>query len=166
VIRRVLAVLVLAYVAVAAYLFLFPHDDKPVHADAIVVLAGTKQRLPVGERLYRQGYAPVLVVSLSRPAGRVQLEACRRGAICFRGDPFSTRGEARAIARLAAQRHWKTIDVVTSKFHDFRARVLVERCYHGRLRMIGAPQSTLHLPIDVAKESAKLVYQELFARGC
>ena len=165
-IRRVLSVLVLAYVAGAVYLFVVPHDDKPVHADAVVVLAGTAERLPVGRRLVREGYAPRLVVSLSRPPARVQLEACARGALCFRAHPFSTRGEAREIGLLAARRHWRTIDVVTSKYHDFRARVLIRRCYHGALRMIGAPQSTKHLPIDVAKESAKLAYQELFARGC
>jgi uncharacterized SAM-binding protein YcdF (DUF218 family) len=166
VIVRIVVALVLVYVAVGVYLFVLPHDDKPVHADAIVVLAGTEERLPVGERLLRHGYARVLVVSLSHPPARVQLAACARGAICFHGHPFSTRGEAREIGRLAAQRDWKTIDVVTSKFHDFRAGLLIRRCFHGKLRMVGAPQSTLHLPIDVVKESAKLVYQEVFARGC
>ena len=165
-IRRVLVVLVLAYVAAAVYLFVLPHDDKPAHADAVVVLAGTASRLPVGEKLVRQGYAPLLVVSLGDPPAADQLHACAHGAICFHARPYSTRGEAREIGRLAAQRHWKTIDVVTSKFHDFRAGILIRRCYDGKLRMIGAPQSTKHLPIDVAKESAKLVYQEIFARGC
>jgi uncharacterized SAM-binding protein YcdF (DUF218 family) len=162
----VLGVLLVVYLAGAVFLFLLPHDDKPVRADAIVVLAGTKQRLPVGERLLRQGYAPLLVVSLAHPPPRAQLEACARGALCFHAHPFSTRGEAREIGLLAARRHWKTIDVVTSKFHDFRAGILIRRCYHGELRMIGAPQSAWHLPIDVVKESAKLAYQEVFARGC
>lgn len=148
------------------YLFVLPHDDKPVRADAVVVLAGTAQRLPVGQRLVRQGFAPLLVVSLSKPPAPEQVTACAHGALCFRAHPFSTRGEARAIGRLAARRGWHTVDVVTSKFHDFRARILIRRCYHGALRMIGAPQSTMHLPIDIAKESAKLVYQEVFARGC
>lgn len=161
-----LGVLVLAYVAVAVYLFVWPHDQKPAHADAVVVLAGTDERLPVGQRLVREGYAPLLVVSLSKPPARVQLEACAHGALCFRAHPFSTRGEARAIGRLATSRHWRTVDVVTSKFHDFRARLLIGRCYHGGLRMIGAPQSAKHLPIDVLKESAKLAYQLVVARGC
>lgn len=165
-IRRVLLLLVLAYVAAAVYLFVLPHDGKPVHADAVVVLAGTAQRLPVGQRLVRQGYAPLLVVSLSHPPARVQLEACAHGALCFRADPYSTRGEAREIGHLAARRHWRTIDVVTSKYHDFRAGILIRRCYHGALRMIGAPESTAHLPIDVVRESAKLAYQLVFARGC
>lgn len=165
-IRRVVLLLVLAYVGVAVYLFVLPHDDRPAHADAVVVLAGTAERLPVGQRLVREGYAPLLVLSLSKPAPRVQLDACAHGALCFRAHPFSTRGEAREIGLLATRRHWRTIDVVTSKYHDFRARVLIRRCYHGALRMIGAPQSTTHLPIDVVKESAKLAYQEVFARGC
>ena len=32
--------------------------------------------------------------------------------------------------------------------------------------MVGAPQSTQHLPIDVVKETVKLVYQETIARSC
>jgi uncharacterized SAM-binding protein YcdF (DUF218 family) len=108
----------------------------------------------------------VLVVSRSNDPSPSEVRACARRALCFRADPYSTRGEARAIARLAAQHHWRLVDVVTSQYHVFRARILIRRCFHGGLRMIGAPQSTLHLPIDVAKESLKLGYQELFARGC
>ncbi len=163
---RVLGVLLAAYVAAAVYLFVLPHEDKPAHADAVVVLSGTHQRLPVGERLVRQGYAPRLVVSLSARPSASERRACASGALCFHARPYSTRGEAREIGRLAAQRHWKTIDVVTSKFHDFRAAILIRRCYHGALRMIGAPQSMMHLPIDVVDESAKLSYQEIVARGC
>jgi len=166
VIRVVLVAALLAYVAAAVYLFVLPHDDKPVRADAIVVLAGAKQRLPVGERLFRHGYAPVLVVSLSKPESQLQQDECARGALCFHADPYSTRGEARAIGRVAAQRGWKRIDVVTSKFHDFRAKLLIRRCYHGDVHMIGAPQSATHLPIDIVKESAKLAYQVVVARSC
>ena len=158
--------LVVAYVAAAVYFFVLPHGDKPVHADAVVVLAGTDSRLPVGERLVHEGYAPLLVVSLERPPTSSERRACARGALCFHASPYSTRGEAREIGNLAVQRRWRTVDVVTSKFHIFRARILIRRCYHGTLRMIGSPQSTLHLPIDVVKESVKLAVQETFERGC
>jgi uncharacterized SAM-binding protein YcdF (DUF218 family) len=132
----------------------------------VVVLSGTRQRLPVGQRLVREGYAPLLVVSRSTDPNTAERRACRAGALCFRAKPYSTRGEARAIARLAAARGWRTVDVVTSQFHVLRARILIRRCYHGGLRMVGASQSPLRLPIDMAKESLKLVYQEVFARGC
>lgn len=165
-IKRVLLLLVVAYVAVAGYLFVVHHDDRPAKADAVVVLSGTQERLPVGERLVREGYAPLLVVSRSTFPKAAELRACRTGALCFRADPYSTRGEARAIARLAAARHWRTVDVVTSQFHVFRARILIRRCYHGGLRMVGAPEPAWRLPYDAVKETAKLVYQEVFARGC
>jgi uncharacterized SAM-binding protein YcdF (DUF218 family) len=156
--------------AVAVYLFGTHRADAPIKADAVVVLAGTIQRLPVGVSLVKDGYAPLLVVSLSRPTSHQQAAICDRKqtykVLCFRADPFETRGEARAIGRLAKERGWMRIDVVTSYFHITRARVLVQRCYHGELRMVGAPESRLHLPVDILKESGKLVYQELFARGC
>ena len=159
-------VLVLAWVAVASSLFVVPHDDTPVKADAVVVLSGAKQRLPLGERLVHQGYAPLLVVSRSTSPSAAETRACRSGALCFRADPYSTRGEARAIARLAAQRRWHMVDVVTSQFHVFRARIIIKRCYGGGLRMVGAPESRLRLPFDMARETGKLVYQETVARTC
>jgi uncharacterized SAM-binding protein YcdF (DUF218 family) len=166
VIRRVLLLLIAAYVAAAASLFVVHHDDRPAKADAVVVLSGTKQRLPVGERLVREGYAPLLVVSRSTDPSAAERRACRTGALCFRATPYSTRGEARAIARLAAAHRWRTVDVVTSQFHVFRARILIRRCYHGGLRMIGAPEPAWRLPYDAVKETVKLVYQETIARGC
>ena len=165
-IARILLVLVAAFVATGAYLVAVPHDDRPAKADAVIVLSGTRQRLPVGVRLVRDGYAPLLVVSRSTNPKQLERRLCRSGALCFRADPYSTRGEARAIARLAAQHHWRTVDVVTSKFHIYRARIVIRRCYHGELRMVGAPQSRLHLPLDAVKETLKLTYQETVARGC
>lgn len=165
-IARGALLLVLAFAMVGAFLVVLPHDDRPVKADAVIVLSGTRQRLPVGERLVRQGYASLLVVSRSANPKPLERRLCRSGALCFRAEPYSTRGEARAIARLAAQHHWQMLDVVTSKFHDFRARILVRRCYPGGLRMVGAPQSRLHLPLDAVKETLKLTYQETVARGC
>lgn len=165
-IKRAIVLIVVAYVAAATYLFVVHHDDRPAKADAVVVLSGTSERLPVGERLVRDGYAPLLVVSRSKHPGPAEPRVCPKAAICFTAQPYSTRGEARAIARFAATRHWKTVDVVTSQFHIFRARILIRRCYHGGLRMVGAPEPWWRLPYDVAKETAKLTYQEVLARGC
>ena len=165
-IKSILLTLIVAYVAIAAYLFVVHHDDRPAKADAVVVLSGTKQRLPVGERLVREGYAPLLVVSRSTDPTAAEQRACRTGALCFRAVPYSTRGEARAIARLAAAHGWRMVDVVTSQFHVFRARILIRRCYHGGLAMVGAPEPAWRLPYDAVKETVKLVYQELVVRGC
>ena len=162
--------LVLAWVAAASWFFVVHHGGTPFGADAVVVLAGTKQRLPVGLELMRRGFAPVLVVSRSHSPTQLETATCRGRhryrVICFNADPYSTHGEAEEIGRLARANGWTRLNVVTSNFHVFRARILVRRCYRGALRMIGAPQSTKHLPIDVVKESAKLVYQETLQRHC
>jgi uncharacterized SAM-binding protein YcdF (DUF218 family) len=151
-------------------LFVVRHDDRAVRADAVVVLSGSKRRLPVAERLMREHLAPVLVVSKSTKPTRLESAACAGKlpyrVICFQAHPYSTRGEARAIGRLARVHRWNTIDVVTSHFHVFRAKIVIRRCYHGELHVVGSPQSLLRLPLDVLHESAKLAYQETVQRAC
>jgi uncharacterized SAM-binding protein YcdF (DUF218 family) len=166
VIKRAILLLVLAYLVAVVALFVVHHDDPPARADAIVVLAGAKSRLPEGERLFARGYAPTLVLSRAKPPSDEQIRLCAHTAVCFTAVPYSTRGEARAIGRIAAQHGWRSIDVVTSDFHVVRTRILVHRCYDGRARIVGSGNSLARLPLDVLKESAKLAFQEAFARGC
>jgi len=167
--RRLVALVLAAWLVAAIALFVVHHDDRPGRADAVVVLAGSRLRLPVGIRLVRAGYAPLLVVSRGHTgalerrvcSGRVPLRA-----ICLDATPNSTRGEARAIRRLARARGWRRIDVVTSQFHVFRARMLIRRCYHGGLRMIGTKQPEWKLPWYMLTESAKLAWQLTVDRAC
>jgi uncharacterized SAM-binding protein YcdF (DUF218 family) len=169
---RALAVASAVWLAVASYLFLVPHDDEPPRrADAVVVLSGSKERLPVGERLVRDGVAPVLVLSGGPEAEKIDPQVgarCRRPRppVCFRAEPSSTRGEARALARLARRRGWDELVVVTSGFHVFRARRILERCYRGRLWLADAPVDWWWLPWALVTESAKLALAETTRRGC
>ena len=167
------AVVALAVCAVAAAIALFvvDHGDRPMRADAVFVMSGSPTRLPVGVKLVRQGYAPLLVVSRSATAAtdlerRVCAHRLRLRVLCVSARPYSTVGEAETLARLAKAHGWNRIDVVTSEYHVVRARILVERCYHGRLRVVGAPDQLWLLPVDAALESVKLVYHELVHRGC
>ena len=169
--KRLLLLLVAGWLAAAAYLFVWPHDDPPGRADAIVVLAGDKRRLPAGLRLLRQGVAPTIAVSddLGRKPGlddRICAGQVVVQHVCFRARPYSTRGEARAIARLARAHGWRRLVVVTSGFHDFRARLLIRRCYDGRLRMVAAPYPKLELPKEAVYETVKLGYALTLGRGC
>jgi uncharacterized SAM-binding protein YcdF (DUF218 family) len=162
------AALVAVWLAVAAALFVWPHDDEPIagRADAVVSLAGSKARLPVAQQLVRDGVAPMLVVSYEPELGDDAAQRVSDGVVCFRADPSSTQGEARAIARLARERRWDDLVLVTSDFHVFRARMIVERCYAGRLRFAEAPSSRLWLPWQLVKESAKLTLALTLRRGC
>ena len=158
-----LAVLtVLAALAVASVpLFILYDDDHVAKADAVMVLAGDRRRLPIALDLVERGVAPILVISDGLDPRWTQANRlCRFGdparIVCLRPDPYSTRGEARLAARLARERGWDSLVVVSSRFHLFRARTLFERCFHGRLDLVGAPNPKLRLPLAIVLEWAKL----------
>jgi uncharacterized SAM-binding protein YcdF (DUF218 family) len=180
VIRRLLLVLIAlaaAWLVVCAALFVWPREvGAPAKADAVVVLSGGRNaRLDPALTLVRRGVAPVLVISspVQDPRWRTARRLCasRKQAfpfriICFEAHPYSTRGEARGIARLARTYGWSKVVVVTSTYHVTRARMLVKRCYHGGLSMVGAPSAWWRLPEDWASETGKLIVQLTAERSC
>jgi uncharacterized SAM-binding protein YcdF (DUF218 family) len=168
--------LVVALAGATAWLFFAPPTDEPSRSDAVVVLGPGKggERIEAGLRLLRDDIARVLVLSEGRSSGREEQRAlCGRAdqrfeVICFRADPFSTRGEARTVAALATARGWRSIVVVTSTYHVVRARMLFGRCYHGRLRVVDAHPSAglLQTVRAIAHEWGGIVYGLTFGRGC
>lgn len=161
--------------AVGGVLFLaFPDTELEGGVDAVVVLAGSVSRLPVAQELMEGGAARVLVVSDDRGTDEEDLaraEFCALGrhpypVVCRRPNPFSTRGEARLAARLAADRGWGSIAVVTSRFHLFRARMLFDRCTDAALVMRGSDEPWYSFVTAVPSEWLKLVVAETTRRGC
>ncbi|MFI7589561.1 hypothetical protein ACIB24_21045 [Spongisporangium articulatum] len=136
------------------------NDVSPARpADAIVVLGGIPATAVTGEALWRAGAARELVVSNPYPAGYPDLRPIcpavpRPHVTCFVPDPSTTRGEAQEIGRLARQRGWDDVVVLAPVFQISRARVLVERCYPGRLRMVDA-----HAPFPTSSWPYQYVYQ-------
>lgn len=142
------AALVLVIVlGVGGYLlFTRPHGERPVKADAIVVLGGDWDgRVQYGMRLAQEGYADTVVLSNSWGDFSGINKACASApanitVICFRPDPFTTRGEAMFTQRLAKQRHWKHIIVISWNFHMVRARYIFGQCFDGTVTMIPVPR--------------------------
>src|SRR6478609_9027587 len=70
-------------------------SSMPARRDAVVVLQGSKTRLPLGYRLVQEGYAPLLLVSRGSRLG-LEHSLCdgetTLKVICF--SATSTRGEA------------------------------------------------------------------------
>jgi uncharacterized SAM-binding protein YcdF (DUF218 family) len=170
VVRRVLLLLVLAVVAASTVLFVWAPfaDDRPDRVDAIVVLAGSKSRLPLALKLFREGVAPTLAISRD-PDEAARRRLCRlppSHAFCFRADPYSTRGEMRAVAEFARQRHWRSVAIVSSRFHLFRIRLLARRCTDVRLELVPAHVTWWAWPQSIASEWAKLAVAETTRRGC
>ena len=167
---RLFLAAVVAGWALGAYLLFVRHDgDVPVRADAVVVLAGADERLPVGLDLVRRGYAPILLVSRNHDPSPLEQHVCTGAAaviaVCESADPYSTRGEAELIARVAEERGWRTVDVVTSRFHVLRAKRMIERCWQGRVVVVAAPNPGWpRFGWGLVTESVKLVYHEVDRR--
>jgi len=166
--------LALAWLIATGVLFVWPSTDSPGRADAVVVLSGGRdRRLDPALRLMRQHVAPLLVISGTGfdPKWKKARALCAHGSqgfrvVCFDPQPYSTRGEARGIARLARQHGWRTVDVVTSRYHVFRAGIVIRRCYHGKLAMVGTHTSAGTTAVAVFSEWAKLLVQLTAERSC
>jgi uncharacterized SAM-binding protein YcdF (DUF218 family) len=164
--KRVIALLVAAFVAVSVWLFVLVPSAHPRHADAIVVLAGDRHRLEEGVRLLHEHVAPVLVISRDPDPWARADALCAHGSVCFHAHPYSTRGEAETVARLVRAKGWHTLVVVTSRYHITRARMLFTRCLHTSLAFVAARTTTLDYIRYVPWEWVKLAYQFTIHRAC
>jgi uncharacterized SAM-binding protein YcdF (DUF218 family) len=166
------AALFVAWLAASGVLFLWPHEDSPRRADAVVVLAGGKvARLGKALDLMRRHVAPVLVISDGRDPLWPQANRLCDGhapftVLCFYPHPYSTQGEAETVARMGSASGWRSIVVVTSRYHVTRARILFQRCFHGDVETVGAPFPVLRTPAFVVSEWGKLLYELTIDRRC
>jgi uncharacterized SAM-binding protein YcdF (DUF218 family) len=126
------------------------HEDPLRQADAIFVLAGTRMERPLeAADLYREQWAPVIALSpgrtepaeetirargvpLPRDADVVADALSRvgvpRSAIVIpRQSVDNTADEALMLRSLARERHWRTVIVVTSKYHTRRSGFAMRR---------------------------------------
>jgi len=165
--------LALGWTIAAAAMFVWPPREKASRADAVVVLAGGQgPRLAKGLELVRRGVAPVLVVSDGwSPTWPEANRLCAGrpapvAVACFHPDPYSTRGEAEAFARLAARRGWRSVVVVSSRYHLVRARLLFERCYDGTVQTEASKGTLLGRILAAPIETVKLGYALLIKRKC
>jgi uncharacterized SAM-binding protein YcdF (DUF218 family) len=160
-----------------ALLFVWPraNDSPPAHADVVVVLSGGRDsRLDPALTLMRRGIAPVLAISSAGrdPKWMKARLLCngkyrvRFRVVCFAANPYSTRGEAETVTRLAHARGWHRIIVVTSTYHVTRALMLFRRCFHGQLWTVGTRSPWYRLPEEWATETAKLLVQTFYERAC
>ncbi|BBY51364.1 hypothetical protein MARA_48320 [Mycolicibacterium arabiense] len=134
---------VVAALIVAGFpVYVRPQVDPVRKADAILVLGGPSYgRYARGFELGSRGEAPTVVVS--NPNGRKDPWLTQQCAsahafeiVCFVPDPPTTRGEGRELRRLAAERGWRTVVVVTFRPHVSRARFILHRCFDGELVMV------------------------------
>lgn len=122
--------------------------DEPVaHADAIMVLSDDNfyaDRATRAAELSRQQVAPVVVASgrrLRPHAGFGELiehDLIERGVpkekvLRFDHDAGDTIGEAEALEKLAEERHWRSVIVVTSNYHTRRVRYIFGKIFPSQV---------------------------------
>jgi uncharacterized SAM-binding protein YcdF (DUF218 family) len=130
------AALIVNLNGVAGYVIFGNAADSAVsRVDAVVVLAGEHDgREGYGLALARQALASTVVLSDPYPsADPLMSEICLRRyaaveVICSRPDPATTRGEAIMTRRLAMERNWKSILIVSWRYHLPRARLVFCQC--------------------------------------
>jgi uncharacterized SAM-binding protein YcdF (DUF218 family) len=163
-------VLVVAFAATTVHVFVWPNlPPLPDRVDAIIELAGPGDRDAAAIALAMQGRAPVLVQSTI--AGDARTDRCLQPLPdvtieCFVPDPETTRGEARWIGEQAAQQHWRSIIIVTTPDHAWRARLRVERCFPGIVYVATSPLPKWDWFAQIPYQWAATVKAELFQRGC
>ena len=142
----------------AARAVLFPQVDSPERVDAIVVVAGSNDdRYVYARSLAEEGVTDHILVSqpvggtgsyadfidaycasapiLARDGRRIDVE-------CFAPDVGTTEGETTAATRLASERGYSSLLVVTYWGHVSRVRMYFEQCFDGAVYVTDTPRPT------------------------
>jgi uncharacterized SAM-binding protein YcdF (DUF218 family) len=158
-VRRTLLALVLAAVVAAGWFLYYggrylQHEDPLQKSDAIFVLAGTRAERPLEAiDLYKEGYAPIVILSpgieenaevLLRTRGVrfPRQDELQREALVQSGIPpaavLSTGGfvdntaqEANLLRAIVQARGWRRVIIVTSKYHTRRTAFAFRRALEG-----------------------------------
>jgi uncharacterized SAM-binding protein YcdF (DUF218 family) len=171
--RRALAVLVVVAVlfgATIARFFVSPELPKlPRRADAIIELGGPGNRDGAALNLAREHRAPILIQSTV--VAEAGTDECLPPVpdvtiMCFHADPSTTQGEARYIGKLAAQHGWKSVILVTSRDHAWRARLWMTRCFRGDVYVSMTPLPPWAWPWQIAYQWAATLKALLVETEC
>jgi hypothetical protein len=161
------AVIAAAFATATARVIVWPAQGMPPHVDAIVMMSGPGDRMPVALWLAHERRAPVLVVSRSQyNTGPCPAAVPGVKVICFAPDPGNTRGEAEFASRLAKQYRWHSVVLVTTAEQDTRARLIMRRCYGGSVYVVTAPLPWTQLPYEIAYGWGALFKALFLVRDC
>ena len=171
VVAAVLAVIVVGVSVLIGHLFIWP-DLPPVpgRADVIVQLGGPGNRRLVALNLVRAGRAPLVAISVSD--AEVSTSWCGQGryhgvpVLCFHSQPFTTRGEARSVAELAARHGWHSVILVTTPDQAMRATLRVSRCYDGEISVATAHLPWYDWPVQIVYQAGATVKAYTLETAC
>lgn len=136
----VVGAVVAVWLVVCIAVFAYPRTDAPARTDATFFLSSTGGGAAVQERPDLRAGAVVV----SRPSSVATLPlfvVCEEaGVTCIVPSPETTQGEAEAFARLAGERGWESVTVVSHTSHVPRIRILMGRCFPGTVHVVAIPE--------------------------
>jgi uncharacterized SAM-binding protein YcdF (DUF218 family) len=161
-------VIVLTLLGADLRLFVWPPRATWTRSDAVVVLGGlaSLDRLRAAQNWIAAHPGETLVVSTGITAACPQNATGAAAIVCFRPDPFTTRGEARFAARLAAERGWHSLVVVVTADQQIRAQLRFRRCWAGQLTVVDGPNQLGSRLWKLPYQTAAMVKAEVWQRGC
>lgn len=166
--------------------YLVASDPLPAHADAIVMLAGSlADRSMETADLYAQGIAARVIVTRERPA-RAEWALKQRGVtipdadmlrratleqlgvpgsaiVRLRRRTYSTESEAATIARYACSHRLRSLVVVTSASHTYRAGRILRDSLEPQVKIYMRASRYDPFPVERwwrVRHAAKLVLSE------
>jgi uncharacterized SAM-binding protein YcdF (DUF218 family) len=163
-----LAGLLLAFLTASSVLFVWPASDKPQHTDAVVVLDGNDEaaRAQTALRLVREGYAQTILFSQGAYRSTPCPHVPQARVVCFLPVPGRTVGEVEFAARYARARGWRSLMVITGHEQATRARLLLRRCFSGKLVVVPAATDWVDVPYEVLYEWGALAKALIVQTGC
>jgi|SRR5882757_5972943 len=155
------------------FLYTNASADGLQRADAIVVLGGEhdgREDYAIG--VARDGWAPTVVLSNPYPdEDPVMQRVCTPPGggievLCERPATVTTRGEAEMMHRLAAERSWHKIIVVTWRYHMPRARWILRQCFSQDPNAVVMQAVPRHYDFSMALWELVYAYQDFaFAKA-
>jgi len=137
----------------------FLENESPRRGDVIVLLEGDgHNRVQHAARLYADNYAPKIIILGgdkrraygSYPSSELRRELMKQGvpksAMYVEERAANTLGEARRAMTLAKKYHWKSMILVTSPHHQFRAFLTFLKVMRGAKLDILLVNAPAHLP--------------------
>jgi len=133
-------------------------NDTLQKGDAIILLEGDGlNRIKETARLFKEGYAPIVVISggmknppTSLPASEMKPELVRAGVpqkfIVLEEKSLNTLEQGAEIMKMVKARNWRTIIIIASNFHQYRAYLIFLKAMRDAgivINMINAPARDL-----------------------
>lgn len=147
-------------------------DGLGADVDAVLVHASNKGRLDASLTLMNAGVSDTLVVSNLGDYGRSPGAMARLCAqrqpevVCVAPQSGTTLGEARAFGRVAAERGWQRVAVVTSRVHLTRAAMSVRQCTDAEVVAVSADPQAQPSMRRVRHEWIRVTATATLVRAC